>query len=113
MDSEKKPFVKLFHTVDCFYCFDVNTNSIIRISENTYRDIEKVLAGVKVESPDIDKLWERGYLRANDEDIEVKHPALDMVQKYMEGNVRQLILQVTQNCNLRCKYCVYSGSYVN
>lgn len=31
----------------------------------------------------------------------------------MNGNLRQLILQVTQNCNLRCKYCVYSGSYVN
>ena len=31
----------------------------------------------------------------------------------MNGNIRQLILQVTQNCNLRCKYCVYSGSYVN
>lgn len=113
MDSIKKPFVKLFHTVDCFYCFDVNTNSIIRISENTYRDIEKLLAGAKVQSPDIDKLWERGYLRANDENIEIKHPALDMVQKYMEGNVRQLIMQVTQNCNLRCKYCVYSGSYIN
>ena len=26
------------------------------------------------------------------------------------GNV---ILQVTQNCNLRCEYCVYSGSYIN
>ena len=22
-------------------------------------------------------------------------------------------MQVTQNCNLRCKYCVYSGSYSN
>lgn len=22
-------------------------------------------------------------------------------------------MQVTQNCNLRCQYCVYSGSYIN
>lgn len=113
MDGSKKPFVKLFQTVDCFYCFDVNTNSIVRINETTYRDIEKMLEGVNVQSLEVDKLRERGYLRENDKAIEIKHPALDMVDKYMEGNVRQLILQVTQNCNLRCKYCVYSGTYIN
>lgn len=28
-------------------------------------------------------------------------------KKAHEG-MQQLILQLTQNCNLRCKYCVYS-----
>lgn len=27
------------------------------------------------------------------------------------ANVKNLVLEVTQNCNFRCKYCSYSGSY--
>lgn len=27
--------------------------------------------------------------------------------------LKGMILQLTQNCNLRCKYCVYSGGYYN
>lgn len=26
---------------------------------------------------------------------------------------KQLILNVTEDCNMRCKYCVYSGNYTN
>jgi len=29
------------------------------------------------------------------------------------SKLQQLIFQVTQNCNLRCKYCIYGGSYEN
>lgn len=31
----------------------------------------------------------------------------------MQTQLRQIVLQVTQNCNLRCSYCAYSGSYFN
>lgn len=109
------PFVKLFQTIDHYYFFDVNTNSIIRINEIVFHKIEKLIDGhVELEQDvDIIKLKNRGYLRCNNEEIAIKHSALDTVEEYMNGNLRQLILQVTQNCNLRCRYCVYSGSYVN
>ncbi|WP_416150216.1 radical SAM protein [Salipaludibacillus sp. HK11] len=36
------------------------------------------------------------------------------LQKYLIGNSgSQLILLVTESCNIRCEYCVYSGSYSN
>ena len=31
----------------------------------------------------------------------------------LQTQLRQIVLQVTQNCNLRCSYCAYSGSYYN
>ena len=35
------------------------------------------------------------------------------MESLYENNLNTIILQVTQNCNLRCQYCVYSGSYIN
>lgn len=37
----------------------------------------------------------------------------DNVADALNNDLHMLILQVTQNCNLRCKYCIYSGSYIN
>ena len=111
------PFIKLFKTIDCFYMFDVNTASIIRINEDVYNYLEDILKGTAVYNKElqkqIDSLKSRGFLKPNDPNIEVSHPALSFVEESLDGNIGQLILQVTQNCNLRCKYCVYSGSYVN
>lgn len=113
--NDKIPFIKLFRTLDNFYFFDVNSNSIVRINEAVSHKIEDLIAGNDILNQDMDiaRLKKRGYLKANNENIIVEHSALNTVGEYMNGNLRQLILQVTQNCNLRCKYCVYSGSYVN
>ena len=87
----------------------------MRINETAFHKIESLIAGNDTLNQDIDivRLKKRGYLKANNDNIIVEHSALNTVSEYMNGNIRQLILQVTQNCNLRCKYCVYSGSYVN
>lgn len=114
------PFVKLFETVEAYYVFDVNTTSIIRIDENLYKTLEKIIAKEitysqmdSISMKKVEKLKAQGYLKGCNTKIEIKHAAANQIEDYMKNNVHQLILQVTQNCNLRCKYCVYSGSYVN
>ena len=42
---------------------------------------------------------------------EIKHPDTDYLEHYAKCRIRQVVLQVTQQCNLRCSYCVYSGNY--
>ncbi|WP_285517585.1 radical SAM protein [Thermolongibacillus altinsuensis] len=45
---------------------------------------------------------------------EFKAANREEIEKFIhENGFRQLILIVTENCNLRCKYCVYSGNYEN
>ena len=114
------PFIKLFRTVKAYYIFDVNTVSIIRVDSNLYSNLEKLIMGnIKFSQIDsvaldkINKLKSQGFLEPCNVDMEIKHAAADHIEDYMENNVHQLILQVTQNCNLRCKYCVYSGTYIN
>ncbi|MDL0414458.1 4Fe-4S cluster-binding domain-containing protein, partial [Clostridioides difficile] len=41
------------------------------------------------------------------------HPETKYIKYHIENNLSSIILQVTQNCNLRCDYCIYSGSYSN
>jgi uncharacterized protein len=114
--------------VDNFYIYDVNTDRIIKIEEYVYRYLEYILAGkstniektaldlteeeARKASVEIKTLQECGYL-SNKRGKKVQH----ILDRYLEGilstSLENLILQVTQACNLRCKYCAYSGDYLN
>ncbi len=39
----------------------------------------------------------------------IEHPMTEIVEDLLENNMTKLTMQVTQNCNFRCDYCVYSG----
>lgn len=60
----------------------------------------------------LSKYIEEGLLQRR-KAIEIKHPWSDDVEYCAMNKVRELILQVTQQCNLRCSYCSYSGNYYN
>ena len=110
-DMEKKPFVYVFNSANVSYLYDVNTSSLIKIKQSIS---DAIKSGNYCSDDDCKNLIDRGYLTPKDNsDIIIEHPANSIVEQYLDSNVQQLILQVTQNCNLRCKYCVYSGSYSN
>lgn len=44
---------------------------------------------------------------------ELENPMNELAPCYLNERLENLILQVTQQCNLRCSYCVYSGKYIN
>lgn len=104
-----KPFIKLFKTPLGFYCYDVNSLSILRISGEVY----KALAAEQENIPkqienEIIGLKEKGYL-LNHRPKEIKHPYTDILESYFDSNIKKITLQITQNCNLSCKYCAYAN----
>lgn len=104
---KQKPFIHLFETSEGKYCYDVNTDDILKVSEETY----KVLEGDRQHNnSQINKLEMAGYLKTNRVSIS-KHPMTDYLEGFYQNNLNALTLQVTQNCNLRCEYCIYSGKY--
>lgn len=108
---KEKPFIHLFKTSIGNYLYDVNTNKIISISQELFL----FLTGENVElSENIEKektvLKNAGYLKAKHV-LKSEHRETDMLQFYYKNKVNYLILQVTQNCNMRCQYCIYSGNY--
>lgn len=109
-----KPLIKLFRTSDKCYIYDVNKNAILNISDKQYNSLENYMKSSDscIEPEEINKFRKEGFLLSN-RAKEIVHPANELLSFYLENNVKMLTLQITQQCNFRCEYCVYSGSYLN
>ncbi|MFI3173127.1 MAG: radical SAM protein, partial [Eubacteriales bacterium] len=110
----KNPFIHLFQTSNGNYIYDVNTDSILAIGKDEYEYLCTIKTGKKINDiPEhIKFLEEKGYLKEVPKRI-TEHPATELLEFHANNRIESIILQVTQNCNLRCSYCAYSGGYVN
>ena len=119
------PNIHLFSLYNQYYFYDANTNAIMELPSEIYgflKDItEKKSVDVRKEfeslnnhqKEEIEYLISSGLLSKNVTDCSLCHPETEMLGDYYKSNLSSITLQVTQNCNLRCAYCIYSGSYVN
>lgn len=112
MTKEKRPFIHLFKVGSNTYLYDVNTDKILKIPEKVYESLhnEKFNDSATIEF--LENLKKKGFLKTSRVQ-ETEHPETPYLQSYLDSKVTSIVLQVTQNCNLRCDYCVYSGSYHN
>lgn len=60
---------------------------------------------------ELETLRKRGYLSSKT--LESLEYPLGDIQNQIENNVGQLVLQVTQSCNLACSYCPYANTTDN
>ncbi len=111
----KKPFIKLFHTPNSGYFYDVGKNEIVRIPEDVYQHLYRVEQGVvELEQPEgedaleiIKSFMEMGYLSTK-RPKKIQHSATSMIPLFLDRCIEKITLQLTQDCNFRCKYCIYS-----
>jgi CLI_3235-class bacteriocin maturation radical SAM enzyme len=113
-----KPFVHLFKTVNGYYIFDVNINQIVKIKKEIYDILYQQLISdntqVTFDDNDestkiISNMIKRGFLSSR-KTLEIVHPADELLEYSLNNKIQKITLQVTQNCNLRCKYCIYTSS---
>lgn len=104
-------FIHLFETCLGYYLYDVNTDMIFKIPQSVYMKLKDEKQKEDEETRHyIKKMKSEGFLKEN----KVKssqHYATNLLEDLYEKHLNHLILQVTQNCNLRCSYCIYSGGY--
>lgn len=118
MDLLDKPNIYLFRTCGKSYVYDVCNNIVLRITSDCYEFISSMLQKSKIDSSEfrknnlVNKLMDEGFFKFHTIET-IKHPMSDKIEDLLNNDLHMLTLQVTQNCNLRCKYCIYSGSYVN
>lgn len=117
--NELKTNIHIFELYGSYYMYDVGTNAIFSITEGMSRflmSVEKSNKELEINSElkaELDYLIESGCLKSIKENITVEHLETSLLKDLYANNLSTIILQVTQNCNLRCQYCVYSGSYIN
>jgi uncharacterized protein len=90
---------------------------ILAISPSLYATLTKLISDdSKVFNEDerlmIQKMKEKNLL-SDRRFLEIIHPADELLPYYLRNKLSYIILQVTQQCNLRCDYCIYSGNYQN
>ena len=110
----KDPIV--FRTVRTYkhpYLYDRHSNLVVMLSEDEYDELARVERGelLAQDSPVVCEYMEQGFLQPNIV-RKIEHPMSAVIERYLETRIEQLTLQVTQQCNLRCAYCIYSGIYL-
>lgn len=109
------PFIELFRSPNNYYFYEVNRNEVRQVSEATYETLKDVLEHKQTlqEACSSDagcrRLHSAGYLSSK-RPSRVEHVSTGTLMDQQRTNVRMMALQLTQNCNFRCKYCAYSGS---
>lgn len=108
----KAVIFKTFRTYKHPYVYDRHTNSLVILTEDEYHELSQVEKGElrEEQSPVIKKYQQFGMFKPNVVE-KIEHPWTWIIEHYLETRIQQLTLQVTQQCNLRCEYCAYSGNY--
>ena len=100
---KSSPFIHLIKTINGYYVFDVNTNQIISVKEDTFLYLQKVLNNQEEYDPFDSRTYalaKKGFL-SNKRVKTLKHPATDVLKNRLNRKVSKITLQVTQSCNLR------------
>ena len=94
--------------------YDREQNKVVPLNQEEYESLERIQVGhaTQEDSDLLERFREKGFCQES-ELCEIEHPATPTLQAALQTQLRQIVLQVTQNCNLRCSYCAYSGSYFN
>lgn len=111
---ENTPFIKLFSSPRNKYVYDVGKNEIIKISDQLFNNLHLMETGtvswqsiINNPSDELQSLITDGYLSGLHPSV-IKHPFTDYCSIFLNRKIDTLTLQVTQECNFRCKYCIYS-----
>lgn len=126
-------FIKVFQVEDDYYIYDVNSNSFFQATATLVRLLEdgqeqdkskgKIdlnTAPSKNEISDarmqIAEMQKKGFFLENRPEITFLHHRskkefLDDIKCTLNKKLGRITLVVTEDCNLRCRYCAYSGNY--
>ena len=100
--------VKLFRTPNAYYAFDAPKGKVIEISKETYAYLEHNGSGEESVPDEFLELRGRGFFSGESPVKQISHLYTRILDVYLERRLDKITLQVTQQCNFRCSYCVYS-----
>ncbi|MHC4757541.1 MAG: radical SAM protein [Planctomycetota bacterium] len=127
-ENKVRPFIHKLQTVDSKYLLDVNTNEILKV-DNIAWDIIDDFGNLNKEQIAAKYITKYGNEKINiaydnivktqqkDNLLLARYPQIvfpyskETAAEKLIKNRRQLILNVTENCNFRCSYCTFNNKY--
>lgn len=130
--QKNKPLAKLFRTDNFSYLYDTGTAKVVQCEELEFNILEAILSNNSIKesieklSYNIDEIQlfnaiENIYNTIKKEDllnVEVERKFESQrhfgnLKEEISSGLRQIVLEVTERCNLRCRYCTYNEEYVS
>jgi uncharacterized protein len=123
------PFIHRFKTDNNYYIYDVNTNRIHCVDQITYQILddystltqEQIINKYKDQADPTEvantlKILEttihKDKIFSNHRPAALKFAeSPSSIKHNLSTQLSQLVLNITEQCNMRCKYCIYSGKY--
>lgn len=111
----KKPIIQLFRTINNYYLLDGVKCEILPIGEGSFLYLNDLLISKNeftaedLPNEELKQLHLNGYLATKSSVEKIQHAYTNYLQYFMQRKLSKITLQVTQNCNFRCKYCIYSN----
>lgn len=106
---KRHPLVKTVKSPRNYYLYDTNKNDILPIDAETFDFLNgKIPNYTQGNSPTlVNDLLNAGYL-CDSNVHQCEHPSTPDLPVLLERRVKKITLQLTQQCNFRCKYCIYT-----
>lgn len=116
--NQNIPLISLLNGKSGKYLYDTNTNTILKVENEVFDKLKEVIKigyidFLKKNNPNdlviktIVRMYSEGFLRSSYIE-QLEHPVSDYINDYLDNGINGLILQVTQNCNLKCRYCSFA-----
>lgn len=117
---------KIFKTSNKYYIYDVGTGKVFSIDKNIYKVLECLfytnqfdsLFNLGLDMNSLKSALEKIKECISKENILLapnvtcfSGPQSLALEEYLDKNMSQLTLEVTERCNLRCKYCIYQDDH--
>lgn len=118
-----EPLCKFFISLGKYYIYDGGTSKIIECSEIEYLILLIYIEGDRNFQECFNKFDDNCIETALDEIVKTiknedilqvsrfKFVDFTGIEDYINNNLLQITLELTEKCNLRCRYCIYNSSY--
>ena len=118
LECRDNPVLKAFVHLGKCYVYDFAHNTLFSVSPEHFMEIENLLKlGVQgfqaqinptTAHKDIVSMINKGYF-VNTTVDHVVHPYNEVYEILCNRFVQDLVLEVTQDCNFQCRYCLYAN----
>ena len=105
------PFVELVDIFDNHFCYDVNTNTILQIPEDEYEVTKNYCntgdTQLLQQAMVLNEYVQNGFFSSFRPYI-IEHSKTNFIKSYLYGVTEKICLQLTKNCNFKCRYCGFA-----
>lgn len=118
--SSNAPYIVLFRADQHSFCLDKHTNRIFLLSETEAKVVEQWQMGARLddlapqypkEVGEVRQLMNEGlFCSLMPRGLQYSSSWDEICHRILHER-SQTILEITQSCNLRCKYCTFGGSF--